>query len=366
MYNLDLILSVNSIFISFVRFSTLLTIALFFSCQKTNEKEIPGHGYIYDPKPFELNIPTAFPVMIIPVDNPLTEEGIALGRKLFHDPMLSADNSQSCASCHLQDFSFSDPNRLSTGIDGIEGKRNAMALINVGWLSHLNWDGIAKSLEEQAFEPVTNPVEMHNTWTQAVASLKNDSTYKRMFFEAFGTLDFDSTQVVKAIAQFERTLISSNSKWDRYLRGEVSLTQSESRGFEIFFTEKGDCFHCHTTILFTDNDFHNNGLDAAFADSGLYKVTGDPNDLGRFRTPTLRNAIFSAPYMHDGRFQTLEEVINFYSEGLQYSETIDPLMKNVDAGGVRLTEEEKFYLIAFLKTLTDSSYIQNSFYAPFN
>jgi cytochrome c peroxidase len=345
-------------------FLPVLSLALLFSCQKTNEDEIPGQAYRYDPTPFALDIPTGFPDMIMPVDNQLTEEGISLGRKLFHDPILSADDSQSCASCHLQDFSFADPNRFSIGIDGLEGSRNATALINVGWLSHLNWDGSAKSLEEQAFEPVVNPVEMHNSWPQAVTSLKNDSAYKRMFFEAFGTLDFDSTHVVKAIAQFERTLISSNSKWDRYLRGEVSLTQAESRGFEIFFTEKGDCFHCHSTILFTDNDFHNNGLDAFFADPGLYEVTNDPNDEGRFRTPTLRNAEFTAPYMHDGRFQTLEEVIDFYSEGLQYSETIDPLMKNVDEGGVQLTEEEKFYLLTFLKTLSDTTFLQNSAYAP--
>jgi len=344
--------------------SLILIIALFFSCQKTNEKELPGHGYIYDPMPFDLNIPTGFPDMIIPADNQLTEEGIALGRKLFHDPILSADNSQSCANCHLQEFSFADPNKLSTGIDGIQGTRNAMALVNVGWLSHFNWDGSAKSLEEQAFEPVVNPVEMHNSWPQVFTSLKNDSTYKRMFYEAFGIHEFDSTHVVRAIAQFERTLISSNAKWDRYLRGEVSLTQAESRGFEIFFTEKGDCFHCHSTILFTDNEFHNNGLDAVFADPGLFNLTNDLNDLGRFRTPTLRNAEFTAPYMHDSRFQTLEEVIDFYSNGLQYSATIDPLMKNVDEGGVQLTEEEKFYLLAFLKTLSDTTFIQDPAYEP--
>ncbi|MDN5349391.1 MAG: cytochrome c peroxidase [Bacteroidales bacterium] len=353
---------------SHLRLYTFLLIlfpGLFFiSCKKNEQQELPDSAYIYNPTPYLLEIPTGFPDMTIPVDNQLTEEGITLGRKLFHDPILSANNSQSCASCHLQDFSFADSNSFSIGIDGIEGSRNAMALINVGWLRHFNWDGSAKTLEEQAFEPVVNPVEMHNSWPQAVVSLKNDTVYRRMFFEAFGTLDFDSTLVVKAIAQFERTLISSNSKWDSYLRGEISLTQAESRGFEIFFTEKGDCFHCHSTILFTDNDFHNNGLDAAFADSGLFKVTADPNDLGRFRTPTLRNAAFTAPYMHDGRFQTLEEVIDFYSEGLQYSETIDPLMKNVNDGGVQLTEEEKFYLLTFLKTLSDFSFIQNSAYVP--
>jgi len=334
------------------------------SCKKDEQQQIPDPIYNFNPTPYQLQIPAGFPEMIIPADNQLTEEGIALGRKLFHDPILSADNSQSCASCHLQQASFSDPRPFSIGIDGLAGTRNAMALINVGWINRFNWDGSSESLEEQAFEPVVNPIEMHNSWPQAVSSLKSDTVYKRMFFEAFGTLSFDSSHVVKAIAQFERTLISSNSKWDRYLRGETTLTQAESRGFEIFFTEKGDCFHCHSTILFTNNEFHNNGLDAVFADPGLFEVTNDPNDLGRFRTPTLRNAEFTAPYMHDGRFQTLEEVIDFYSEGLQYSETIDPLMKNVDQGGIQLTEEEKFYLLTFLKTLTDTSFVQNSDYAP--
>jgi cytochrome c peroxidase len=172
--------------------------------------------------------------------------------------------------------------------------------------------------------------------------------------------------VVKAIAQFERTIISSNSKWDKYLRGEVSLSQTEAKGFEIFFTEKGDCFHCHTTILFTDNLFHNNGLDSIFNDEGLSNITNNPNDQGKFKTPTLRNIEFTAPYMHDGRFTTLEEVIDFYSEGIVWSSTIDPLMKKVSQGGVHLNEEEKNNLIAFVKTLTDTTFVNNSDYSnPF-
>jgi cytochrome c peroxidase len=169
--------------------------------------------------------------------------------------------------------------------------------------------------------------------------------------------------VVKALAQFERTLISADSKWDRYLRGDTELSVAEARGFEIFFTERGDCFHCHSTILFTDNEFHNNGLDSVFTDDGLAGVTGDPADLGRFKTPTLRNLSYTAPYMHDGRFATLEEVIDFYSEGLKFSSTIDPLMKNVNQGGVRLSEEEKTNLLAFLLTLDDHTFITNPDFA---
>lgn len=324
-------------------------------------------GEVWDPTPYELVIPQSFPDMPIPIDNPMTVEGVELGRALFYDPILSADNTQSCASCHEPAFSFTDNGRrFSKGIDGIEGTRNSMPVINAGWMPTLFWDGSRTSLEDQALEPVTNPIEMHQTWPEAMSKLNAHPEYPDLFFDAFGTRDIDSTLVTKAIAQFERTLISSNSKYDRYFRGEVQLTQAESKGFEIFFTEKGDCFHCHATILYTDNLFHNNGLDANHIDKGLFEVTGNENDIGKFKTPTLRNIEFTAPYMHDGRFETLEEVIDFYSHGVQWSPTIDPLMKKVDQGGVQLTEDEKQYLLAFLKTLTDTTFINNPDYAdPF-
>jgi len=184
-----------------------------------------------------------------------------------------------------------------------------------------------------------------------------------MFLNAFGTEKIDSTLVTKAIAQFERTLISGNTKFDQYLLGNTSLSQQELNGFTIFMSEdKGDCFHCHgsdNNPLWTDNDFHNNGLDASFNDLGLGAVTGDPNDNGKFKSPSLRNLVYTAPYMHDGRFSTLEEVINHYSEGLQSSSTIDPLMKKVNQGGVQLTPLEKADLKAFLITLTDDDFINN-------
>jgi cytochrome c peroxidase len=321
----------------------------------------------WDPTPYDLVIPAGFPDMIIPEDNPMTVEGVALGRMLFYDPILSDDNTQSCASCHGQGFSFTDNGRrFSVGIDGIAGTRNSMAIINAGWMPSFFWDGRDATLEEQALEPIPNPIEMHQAWPDAVDKIKNHPEYPDLFFGAFGTRDFDSTHVVKAIAQFERTLISSDTKWDRYLRGEYELSQAEAKGFEIFFTEKGDCFHCHSTILYTDNLFHNNGLDSEFTDKGLFDVTGDENDIGKFKTPTLRNVEFTAPYMHDGRFETLEEVIDFYSEGLQFSPTIDPLMKNVNQGGIQLTDDEKQNLIAFIKTLTDTTFINNpEFSNPF-
>lgn len=334
------------------------------SCKKDEETGQPEEKW--DPTTYELIVPKGYPQPEIPQDNPMTVEGVKLGRMLFYDPILSADNSQSCADCHAPELSFTDVKKFSTGIDGIAGTRNAMSLINAAWIRNLNWHGDAGTLEEQAFEPVRNPVEMHNTWTNAVESLKSHPDYPDLFFDAYGTRDFDSTHVVQALAQFERILVSNNSRWDQYLRGEAQLSAAESKGFEIFFTEKGDCFHCHTTILFTDNEFHNNGLDSIFSDLGHYEVSANPSDIGRFRTPTLRNLIYTAPYMHDGRFETLEEVIDFYSEGLKFSETIDPLMKKVDQGGINLNQEEKENLIAFLKTLTDTGFVSNPEYAnPF-
>ena len=338
---------------------------LFSACDKTPDPQPPGE--VYDPTPYELVIPQGFPDMIIPGDNPMTIEGVALGRRLFYDTILSGDNTQSCGSCHAPAFNFTDNGKqFSEGITGDIGTRNSMAVINVGWMTELFWDGRAKGVEAQALGPVPNPIEMHLKWPDAMHKLNQHSQYPDLFFEAFGTRNIDSMLVVKAIAQFERTMISSNSKWDRYLRGEVSLSQAEAQGFELFFTEKGDCFHCHATILFTDNLPHNNGLDSLFADLGYGDITKNPLDNGKFKTPSLRNIVFTAPYMHDGRFETLEEVIDFYSEEVKWSPTIDPLMKKVNQGGIKLTNQQKQNLVAFIKTLTDTTFINNpEFSNPF-
>lgn len=332
-----------------------------------NKDQPSAPDEIYNPTPFELIVPHGFPDMEIPENNPMTVEGISLGRLLFYDSILSGNNTQSCGSCHAPAFNFTDNGkRFSEGISGAIGTRNAQAVINIGWMAELFWDGRASGVESQALGPVPNPIEMHLKWTDAMIKLNGHPDYPDLFFKAFGTRLIDSVLVVKAIAQFERTMISSNSKWDKYLRGEVSLSQAEAHGFEIFFTEKGDCFHCHATILFADNLPHNNGLDSEFVDLGYGEITKNPNDNGKFKTPTLRNISFSAPYMHDGRFETLEEVIDFYSEGVQYSPTIDPLMKKVNQGGVKLTDQEKHSLIAFIKTLTDTAFIYNpEFSNPF-
>ena len=343
----------------------LLFSILFVSCSNkdnTIEKE-------YTPIPYSLEVPELFQqkliAPLIPINNPLTDEGIALGKKLFFDKKLSKDNTQSCASCHNPRNSFTDSLRFSLGVDGVPGSRNSMPLFNLAWNFNdkFAWDGKELSLERQALEPVRNPIEMHNSWPNVALKLQQDQEYPSMFLNAFGTEKIDSTLVTKAIAQFERTLISGNTKFDQYLLGNTSLSQQELNGFTIFMSEdKGDCFHCHgsdNNPLWTDNDFHNNGLDTSFNDLGLGTVTGDPNDNGKFKSPSLRNLVYTAPYMHDGRFSTLEEVINHYSEGLQNSSTIDPLMKKVNQGGVQLTPLEKADLKAFLITLTDDDFINN-------
>jgi cytochrome c peroxidase len=337
----------------------------------TDDPDGPGPGG-HSPTPYALEFPLNFPPMDIPADNPLTVEGVRLGRHLFYEERLSGNNTMSCGSCHLQSHSFSDPERFSTGIDGIQGTRNSMALINLGWENRFFWDGRALTLEEQIFFPVRDPIEMHDTWPNAVAKLQQDAAYVQLFNAAFGTTTIDSVNASKAIAQFLRTVVSANSKFDRFMRGDEALTVDEQLGFQLTLLEGGippaspfgqggaDCFHCHPHGggRFTDGIIRNNGLDSEFTDLGLGGITGLPQDMGRFKTPSLRNVAVTAPYMHDGRFQTLEEVIDHYDSGGHPSPTIDPNMKFTQ-GGLQLTAQKKQQLIAFLHTLTDHEFLSD-------
>ena len=324
----------------------------------------------YQAIPKDIEIPQLFSDLLlpplIPSDNLQTEEGINLGRELFYEPLLSGDGTQACASCHFSEYSFTEPTRFSTGITGAIGTRNAMPLYNMAWNFEANflWDGRAKSLEEQVSDPIENVIEMNNTWPNALATLQATNNYPELFSQAFGTSTITKELVTKAIAQFERTLVSGNSRFDQYLLGDQNaVTASEINGFNIFMDEeRGDCFHCHgsnSNPLWTDNIFHNNGLDSSFDDLGLGGVTGDPLDNGKFKSPSLRNLAYTSPFMHDGRFETLDEVINHYSEGLVYSETIDPLMKYIAEGGAQLTEADKADLKAFLLSLSEPGFTSN-------
>ncbi len=342
-----------------LRYSIILTLMFAFgACNQPDDD-------VFEPTPYELRIPQGLPPMetFIPANNPMTVEGVALGRKLFYEPMLSDDNTQSCGSCHLQAFGFAEPQQFSVGIDGSVGTRNAMALINLGWNQFgFFWDGRAATLEDLVFEPVRNPIEMNTTWPEVEAKLNGSEEYRTMFKEAFDVDVIDSVHVSKAISQFIRTLISGNSKFDKwYNQQAIQLSESELRGFVLFNSEGADCFHCHGLGgLITDNRFRNNGLDVDFSsDEGRYLVTGDEADKGKFRVPTLRNIELTAPYMHDGRFFTLEQVIDHYSEHIETSATLDPLMELVGNGGAQLTQQEKQDLLAFLRTFTDEDFKTN-------
>lgn len=347
-----------------VTVSIVSSILFLTSCEDSDDS---GSQYMATPAP--LAVPSIFQGQIlgpvIPADNPQTVEGIALGKKLFFDTRLSANNTLACASCHRPQDGFSDARQFSVGITGEEGFRNSMPLQNLAFNygEKFNWDGSATTLEIQMFEPVTNPIEMANTWPNVESTLQSSNDYPQLFEAAFGTQTIDSTMVTKAISQFVRTLVSGNSKFDRAQMGLAELTVQEQNGLNVFLDEsRGDCFHCHglpANPLWTDNAFHNNGLDSEFDDLGLGNVTGDPRDFGLFRSPSLRNLKFTAPYMHDGRFATLDEVIDHYSEGLVFSETIDPLMKAISEGGVQLTEADKADLKAFLLSLSDDSFVNN-------
>lgn len=323
--------------------------------------------------PYSLEIPSHFPEMVIPSDNPMTTEGVELGRYLFYEKQLSGDNSISCASCHLPQHSFSDPNQFSKGISGISGNRQSMALINLGWESFFFWDGRKSSLEQQILEPVPNPIEMHQSWKDATAKLNADLSYRNRFFRAFNEEGIDSIKVAKALAQFIRTMISSESKFDVMYKFEnkIPLTNTEKTillavdneewaGYDLFKSLNGaDCFHCHNGPLMRVKKFSNNGLDETFSDIGRGGITGNQNDLGKFKVPTLRNIALTAPYMHDGRFSSLDEVIEHYSSGIKHSTTIDPLIEFASQGGVQLDSQEKFLLKKFLLTLTDYNFINN-------
>lgn len=349
-------------------------------------------GTVIDPPyaddPYNLTIPLRFPEPIISPDNPLTVNGVALGRKLFYDPILSGDNTQSCASCHNQATAFTDaPNQFSEGIDGLVGDRNSMSIVNLAWNRDFFWDGRSPTLEAQALEPVPNPIEMHLEWKEAVNKLQATQEYPPLFKKAFGTDQVDSLLAARALSQFMKTIVSSESKFQKSMPNLFGLTPQEKAGFDIFMDpEKGDCFHCHPTagLLMTDNfidnpvqRFHNNGLDPAPPQgelTGRARITGNPAHNGMFKSPTLLNIELTAPYMHDGRFATLEEVVDFYNEEVHLSPTLDVNMNIKDDSGpnrrfengirkLGLTELEKQQLVAFLKTLTDPTLATNPAYS---
>ena len=329
------------------------------------------------PTPFQWVQKPFFPPPVVRTDNPLTIEGIELGRHLFFDKRLSGDNTQSCASCHNQSLAFTDNGRrYSVGITGAVGTKNSMPLFNLTWSNRFFWDGRASSLRQQVLLPIEDPIEMHDNLANVVGELERTPIYPAMFGKAFGDESINAERVAKALEQFVLSIVSTDSKFDRFRINPIlnPLTPSEQRGLDLFMREfsppgsnrpKGaDCFHCHGTHLFTVNNFTNNGLDANPA-LGFQLVTSNPHDRGKFKTPSLRNVALTAPYMHDGRFNTLEEVIEHYNSGLQASPTIDINLKSTGIG-LGLSAQDKADLVAFLHTLTDTVFTNNPAYAnPF-
>jgi cytochrome c peroxidase len=313
--------------------------------------------------PFRFQMAPTFPMPDLPMDNPLIDERVSLGQKLFQDPAFSKDNSISCLACHNPEKGFSDPRRFSIGIHGDSGTRNSMTLLNLAWKKSFFWDGRATSLRQQVLMPIQEHDEMDESLANVAKKLSSNPMYPPLFEKAFGSPQISPEKIALSLEQFVLTLTSYRSKFDLAMAGLTQLTPEEQKGFELFMTEfeprmgqrGADCFHCHGGALFTDSQFHNNGLDVSSADPGLRKVTGGESDAGKFSTPTLRNVALTAPYMHDGRFKSLDEVIEHYSSGVQRSPTLDPNLSKHPTEGMQLSRADKKALVAFLKTLTDTN-----------
>lgn len=330
----------------------------------------------------DFSVPFVYGRFIVPQDNPLTEESVALGRRLFYDPRLSVNNRVSCATCHQQAFAFTDGLKASVGVSGRPLAFNSMSLVNLMWgPQRFFWDGRSASLEEQALQPIQHPDEMGQDLDTLVEELSQDPVYRDLFDVAYG--EISAGAIAKALANFQRTLISANSRYDQYLRGEILLNAEEEKGRRLFMAHPdakvslkgGNCIDCHSQFLTSGfstgfDGFSNNGLDRE-ADllPGLSAVTERPEHRGAFKTPSLRNIAVTAPYMHDGRFETLEQVLDHYDDGIRDSSTLSPLIAEADnlpidqrKGGeisLNLNEDEKKAIIAFLHTLTDREFLRD-------
>jgi cytochrome c peroxidase len=324
--------------------------------------------------PYEFKMSATFPIPDLPRDNPLTVERVELGKALFFDKRISINDRQSCADCHDPAKAFTDGRRTARGAEGDFGPRNSMPLFNLAWKRAFFWDGRASSLREQVLQPIQNPVEMHQTLTNLVVKLAqaagppDSPDYPARFAAAFGSPEITAEKISLALENYLLTLTSFDAKFDRVLRGEEKFTAGEQRGFELFSTEYdprtgqygADCFHCHGGPLFQSQAFANNGSDGAMLDIGREKVTGKAADRGKFAVPSLRNIALTAPYMHDGRFRTLEEVVEHYSTGVVRSLTLDPNLAKHPDGGVPLSASDKRALVAFLNTLTDERFLADA------
>ncbi|MFM1745544.1 MAG: hypothetical protein RLZZ630_1481, partial [Bacteroidota bacterium] len=321
-------------------------------CDSNDETVVPDPQGEY----ITFGIPPGFPQPVYSFqNNPLTQEGFELGRKLFYDPILSRDSTVSCGSCHQQSVAFAHADhQFSHGIDDLIGTRNSPGLYNLAWFPNFMWDGGVNHLEVQPLAPITNPVEMDETMANVLVKLRRNQTYRSLFLSAFDSDSITTQRVMYAMAQFMGAMVSASSRYDQYRQGAGSFSPSETNGLNLFRTH---CESCHKEPLMTDMQFRNNGLDAQFAsDPGRAMITGMPQDSGLFRVPSLRNVALTKPYMHDGRFSSLTQVLNHYSTGIVQSSTLDP---HFSSGSIPLTSQDKTDIIAFLYTLTDQRFISD-------
>jgi cytochrome c peroxidase len=314
-------------------------------CSKT-----PVEVIVDSPAPYQLQLPGHFPLLVIPDDNPMTVEGVKLGRMLYYDQRLSKDGKRSCSTCHEQKAGFAKPGT------------NVLPHINLAWNYNFLWNGKLYGTLEEVMR-----FEVESFFESDPEVFNQIEAYASLFKIAYGVDKITHRDLAYALAQFFRTMISGGSEYDRYLQGMDVLSPAALRGMNLFFSERGDCFHCHGSILFTNNDFHNIGLEAEPEGKhlGIFEITGNSEDRGKFKTPTLRNVALRESYMHDGRFKTLEEVVEHYNTGIKRSPTLDPLMyKNRRGNHLGLSEEEQSDLVAFLKALTDEKFITNPDLGP--
>jgi len=309
--------------------------------------------------PEYIDIPKNWPKPVYDFkNNPLSKEGFELGRQLFYDPILSKDSTISCASCHLQATGFTHVDHdLSHGIDGKIGTRNTLTLQNLAWNKNFMWDGGINHLDVQALAPISSEVEMNESLENVITKLHQSEKYQELFYKAFGTKNITGQLTLKAISQFVVSLTTSNSKYDKVVRKEVKFTKMEQKGYDLF---KKYCASCHKEPLLTSNSFENNGLalDTTLNDFGRMKITQNPMDSLKFKVPTLRNIEFTFPYMHDGRFKTLNEVVKHYNSGVKQNKTTAKQLQKP----MNLSDNERTELIAFLKTLTDKEFLFNPKY----
>jgi cytochrome c peroxidase len=326
---------------------------LFVACKpQTDELILPEN------QPYLLQLPDHFPEIPVPADNPLSVDAVELGRLLFHDTRLSRDGLVSCATCHLQHLAFSDGQALSTGIEGRTGLRNAPSLANVAYAPRLFADGGVPSLELQVLAPIADVNEMDHNILLAAEELDQDPVLHQLAMSAFQQ-GLTPYTITRALASFERTLVSTDSKYDQYLSGTMSLSEDEMEGMALFMSDELKCASCHSGALFSNFDYVNIGLYSEYTDAGRERITLNQEDLGKFKTPSLRNVALTAPYMHDGSMESLEEVIDFFASGGENHINKDPRI-----AGFQLSDEDKNKLIAFLHALSDETLLQNPSYFP--